>query len=182
MFPTKSRSIFSVRFCFSVQPTCYKVIGLPINKKTKELLCFRVLDRHLAISTSNTREVFALSNITSLPLTPPLLVGLTNLRGSALPVFDLAGLWRNESREIKLLESRCIAIEDGTQVIALLADKIEEILAISEIHKLPAADEISEFMFQKDGRQIAEIDLEKLLHMATVVMKRELRRKGVSVG
>ena len=45
-----------------------------------------------AIATSSAREVVAAPAITSLPTAPPTIVGLFNLRGEIVPVFDTAGL------------------------------------------------------------------------------------------
>jgi len=135
----------------------------------------------LAIPTSMAREVFQLTNLTIVPMTPPLLLGLTSLRGSALPVFDLYSLWENRRRRWKQMGFRCIAVNLGKANLALLCDRIGDIIAINEEHRVYSADEISEYSFQKNGLDITEIDLDKLHHLAAVVIKRELKRKGVAV-
>ena len=154
---------------------------MSLSSRYREYLSFQVADRMLAIPTAMAREVFQLTNLTVVPMTPPLLLGLTSLRGSALPVFDLYSLWENKRRRWKQMNFRCIAVNIGKSNVAILCDKIGDIIAINEEHRVASADEISEYSFQKNGVDITEIDLDKLHHLAMVVIKRELKRIGVAV-
>ncbi len=154
---------------------------MPSSNRHKEYLSFQVAEKMLAIPTAMAREVFQLTNLTVVPMTPPLLLGLTSLRGSVLPVFDLLSLWENKRRRWKQMKFRCIAVNHGKNNMAILCDRIGDIIALNEEHRIFSADEISDYSFQKDGMEIIEIDLDKLQHLAAVVIKRELKRKGVAV-
>jgi len=55
-------------------------------------LVFGLGDELFAVDTAVTREVVAAPVISSLPTAPPSVLGLFNLRGEIVPVFDTAGL------------------------------------------------------------------------------------------
>lgn len=57
--------------------------------ETEQHVTFEVGDEAFAISMSPLKEIVRLSNIISVPLSPPALEGLINLRGQVLPVVNL---------------------------------------------------------------------------------------------
>ena len=57
-----------------------------------DVLCFELGDERFAIDAEVVQRVVALPAITALPGTSPPVLGIANLRGGLIPVFDLAQL------------------------------------------------------------------------------------------
>lgn len=60
--------------------------------RAERILAFRRGDRVLGIEGRYSREVTPLPSLTPVPLAPPILLGIGNLRGAPLPVIDPAPL------------------------------------------------------------------------------------------
>jgi len=64
----------------------------PAPRRPERILAFRRGDRVLGLEGRYSREVTALAALTPVPLAPACLLGVGNLRGTLLPVIDLAPL------------------------------------------------------------------------------------------
>jgi len=62
------------------------------TRRPERILAFRRGERLLGIEGRFSREVTPLASLTPVPLAPPALLGVGNLRGIPLPVIDLAPL------------------------------------------------------------------------------------------
>lgn len=99
------------------------------------LLVFRAAARRLAIPASDVREIDWPRRLTSVPNAPPSLLGLTNLRGSVLPVMSMAGLLGKPHRHAE----RIIVI-DGAQPIGLAVEQVEAVVADDEANGAEVVD------------------------------------------
>jgi purine-binding chemotaxis protein CheW len=61
----------------------------PDNDRAGKYLIFRLDEEHFGIRIGSLREVMAMQQITAVPLAPPCVAGVINLRGSVIPVIDL---------------------------------------------------------------------------------------------
>jgi purine-binding chemotaxis protein CheW len=90
-----------------------------------------------AIELRNIREVFEVESVTPVPGMPGMLTGVTNLRGTVIPLLDLrAGLGLSVS-EITL--PFAVVVRHGARQLGLLVDQVPEIRSIPRDHLLPAA-------------------------------------------
>lgn len=86
-----------------------------------ELLAFHLARERYALETRYVRGVHPLKNLTPLPSTPPFVLGIVNVRGRIVPVFDIRKFFN-------LLESgltdlhRVILVGGNDLEIGLLAD------------------------------------------------------------
>ena len=62
---------------------------------------FTLAGHRFAVDVADAREVVVFESITPLPLAPPFVLGLANLRGSVMPVVDLAPLLGLPPREAR---------------------------------------------------------------------------------
>lgn len=86
-----------------------------------ELLEFRLARERYALETRYVRGVHPLRNLTPLPSTPPFVLGIVNVRGRILPVFDLKkffGLPENGLTDLH----RIILVGGNDLELGLLAD------------------------------------------------------------
>lgn len=65
----------------------------PTAETQLEVLAFRLGQEHYAVETRYVREVSPLRDLTPLPCTPSFVLGIVNVRGQVLPVFDLKKLF-----------------------------------------------------------------------------------------
>jgi chemotaxis signal transduction protein len=79
-----------------------------------DVIVLDVGDRHIAIPSSQARELATASWVTPVPTAPPVVVGVTQLRGQILPVLDLA-----ETRRPVHPEETVLVVEYGPTRAAL---------------------------------------------------------------
>jgi purine-binding chemotaxis protein CheW len=94
-----------------------------------ELLCFKLAGERYAIETRHVLQVLALVDLTRVPGAPAHLMGVTNLRGQVLPVFDLRvllGIARPGLNDM----SRLLVLGHGEAELGILADSADEISAL----------------------------------------------------
>ena len=111
-----------------------------------EVVTFALSKERYAIESRYVLEVRQFADSTPVPGGPPHLLGLTNLRGSILPIFDLRELFGIPQRTISDL-FRVIVLGDERAEFAFLADAVEEVTAIpaDEVGE-PPASQMSEFV------------------------------------
>ena len=91
-----------------------------------ELLPFRLGREHYAIETRYAREVVRLTGFTAVPGTEDFLLGVANLRGEIVPVFDLMLFFGFASQGL-LDRSRVIVIGAETVEFGIIADSVEAV-------------------------------------------------------
>jgi purine-binding chemotaxis protein CheW len=93
---------------------------------TLELLPFRLGREHYAIETRYAREVVRLTGFTSVPSTEDFLLGVANLRGEIVPVFDLMLFFGFASQGL-LDRSRVIVVGAEAAEFGIIADSVEAV-------------------------------------------------------
>jgi purine-binding chemotaxis protein CheW len=91
-----------------------------------ELLPFRLGREHYAIETRYTREVVRLTGFTSVPGTEDFLLGVVNLRGEIVPVFDLMLFFGFASQGLSD-RSRVIVVGDEAVEFGIIADTVQAV-------------------------------------------------------
>ncbi|MBB4293860.1 purine-binding chemotaxis protein CheW [Rhizobium leguminosarum] len=95
-----------------------------------EIIAFHLGDQQFCIRTTSIREIRGWAAATPLPHAPPYVLGVMNLRGSVIPVIDLAaklGVLGAVSTE----RSAIVVAEIGNSIIGLVVDRVSDILSIS---------------------------------------------------
>lgn len=98
-------------------------------KSTESLkVCLIALgEKTFAVDLRQVREVFEPESITPVPGMPTALVGVTNLRGTIIPLADLRPAL---GVSVSVLPSYAVVIRHGTQQVGLLVDNVPEIRTI----------------------------------------------------
>jgi len=107
-----------------------------------QYLGFHVAGEEYAIGILRVREILEYDVVTKVPTTPPSIRGVINLRGSVVPVVDLAvklGL-----PEIEVTKRTCIVVvevnlSDERTVMGVLADSVSQVIDLpaSEVQPPP---------------------------------------------
>jgi purine-binding chemotaxis protein CheW len=134
-----------------------------------ELVAFRVGEQEYCVDIMSVREIRGWTPATALPDAPEFVRGVINLRGSVLPIVDLAK--RLDLQETAPSERHVIIISQiGTQIVGLLVDAVSDILTVMSDKIQPTPDVASEVaksfvrgVLAMEGRMISLIDLDRIL-------------------
>lgn len=105
---------------------------------TLEIIAFHLGDLQFCIKTTSIREIRGWAAATPLPHAPPHLLGVMNLRGSVIPIIDLAAELSVRST-IDTTRAAIVVAEVGRTVVGLVVDQVADILSIGsdQIQPLP---------------------------------------------
>ncbi|MEO5935242.1 MAG: chemotaxis protein CheW [Duganella sp.] len=108
-----------------------------------QFLSFMLGQDMFAIGILAVREILEYAGVTPVPQMPPCISGVINLRGTAVPVLDLA--CRLEREPVPVSKRTCIIVvevdgERGAFVIGILVDAVNAVLDIpsSEVEPAPS--------------------------------------------
>jgi len=87
------------------------------------------------IDLQNVREVFVVESITPVPGMPSGLVGVTNLRGTVIPLLDLRPMFALNADETLRY---AVVLKHGNWQVGILVDTVPEIRMFSKDQFLPA--------------------------------------------
>ena len=101
------------------------------NPNQFELLTFRVGEQEYSLDIMSVREIRGWTSTTSLPHSPDFMRGVINLRGTVLPVMDLASRLNLPGREVTDRNVIIVVSLDGA-LTGLLVDAVSDIITLSE--------------------------------------------------
>lgn len=141
----------------------FKNIGI------KKIVLFSLDEPRYALYLSAVERVIRASEITPLPKTPKIILGVINFHGEIIPVIDIRKRFNLFSRELKL-EDRFIIARTSKRLVVLVVDSVEGVYEL-EHHQFIAAGEAFPFTDYISG--VAKIetnivlinDLEKFLSL-----------------
>ena len=88
-----------------------------------QLVCFKLADEEYAIDITRVQEVIRVQTITPVPQMPDFVLGVVNIRGSVVPVFDLR-------RKFKLAEKE---FDSNTKILVVNVNNILHSVIVDEI-------------------------------------------------
>jgi purine-binding chemotaxis protein CheW len=100
-----------------------------------QYLTFMLAGDVFAIGILSIKEIIEYHGLTEVPLMPPCVRGVINLRGAVVPVVDLLARFRRPPSPIT--KRSCIVIvevqaDDQRQVVGVMVDAVNEVLDIAE--------------------------------------------------
>jgi purine-binding chemotaxis protein CheW len=96
------------------------------------------------IDLKSVREVFIVESITPVPGMPPGLVGVTNLRGTVIPLLDLRSMF---GLNAEMTLRHAVVVQHGNWQVGVLVDAVPEIRTIAKDQFLPAPAGTGEGVF-----------------------------------
>jgi len=138
--------------------------------ETLELLPFRLGREHYAIETRYAREVVRLTGFTAVPSTEDFLLGVTNLRGEILPVFDLMRFFGFASQGLSD-RSRVIVVGGAEVEFGIIADSVQA------IERVPTAALVGDAVFEgkRGGECVRGVTREAMIVLDGAALIREPR-------
>lgn len=112
-----------------------------VREDRNQYLAFSSGGETFAIDIRSVREVIQYEGLTEVPLMPPFIRGVINLRGAVVPVIDLAV--RLGRKQAEVARRTCVVIlevpsGEDTAVVGVLVDSVNEVLDIAQAEIDPA--------------------------------------------
>jgi purine-binding chemotaxis protein CheW len=104
------------------------------------LVHFNLDDQKYALFLSAVIRIIPVVEITSLPKAPEIVLGVINMHGLIIPVFDIRKRFRLPQREMQLGDQLIIA-HTSRRNVALLVDSVNDVIEIPE-EKIIAGEKI----------------------------------------
>ena len=157
-------------------------------EQQQQYLTFSLGEEMFAIGILAIREILEYGQLTEVPMTPPFIRGVINLRGAVVPVIDLSVRFGREARAVS--KRTCIVIietevSDGhgtdgtrqTQQMGVVVDAVSEVLEIppSEIEPPPAFGaririDFIQGMGKVAGKFVVILDVARILSLDEVAV------------
>lgn len=94
--------------------------------QTMEILSFKLGRETYGLETRYAREVIRLADFTVVPGVPDFMIGVANLRGDILPVFDLMRFFGLSSQGL-MDRSRVVVVGLASAEFGVIADQVQEV-------------------------------------------------------
>ena len=96
-----------------------------------QLVVFELADEHYGVDIAAVEGIIKMQTITSVPHAPSFVEGVTNLRGSVLPVLDLRKRFGMPKTDYTS-ETRIVVVEMGGNSVGMVVDGVSEVLRVPE--------------------------------------------------
>lgn len=141
----------------------------PTAAEGQEFVTFRIGHQEFAVEIIAVREIRGWTPETMLPHAPPYVRGVINLRGTVLPILDLATRL-NLPPASPTPRHVIMVVQLKTQMIGLLVDAVSDILSVGDDSICPVpqigGDTVRQFVrgvLALDGRMITLVALDEVL-------------------
>lgn len=139
------------------------------SSASQELIAFRICEQEFCVDVMSIREIRGWTIATPLPAAPSFVRGVINLRGTVLPIVDLAVRLGFAPSEPTARHAIMVS-QIGQQVVGLLVEGVSDIFTVSDSDIQPTPDVASDMakrfvrgVIATDGRMISLIALNAVL-------------------
>jgi purine-binding chemotaxis protein CheW len=139
-----------------------------------EFVTVLIADQLFGLPISRVHDVFMVDRLTRVPLAPPEIAGILNLRGRVVTMIDMRRRLDLPARE----ESRgnmAVGIEYRGESYGLLIDSVGEVLKIPAASREPNPVNldprwllVADGVVQLDGRLMVVLDVDRVLELKTL--------------
>src|SRR5262245_6967988 len=142
------------------------------RKNSSQFVGFQLSGQDYAFRIEQIQEIVILDKVTKTPQVPEYVEGVSNLRGSIIPIINLRKLFGLEPKPVDG-DTRTIVVNVGQRTMGCTVDSVSQVLRIQEENIQPApetvtangAGYISGFARQ-EGRLMILLDIDELLDPA----------------
>jgi purine-binding chemotaxis protein CheW len=142
-----------------------------------ELLEFRLASERYALETKYVQEVQPLRQLTPLPCTPSFVLGIVNVRGRIVPVFDLKKFFDLPEQGLTDLH-RIILLRGNGLELGLLADVIVGICRVAPETLQPSLPTLTgiraDYLKGVSDQRLVVLDLERIVSDPKLIVHQEV--------
>ena len=140
-----------------------------VKPETSQLVTFYLDNQEFAFKIMELQEIPRMLPLTPLPKAPPYLSGITNLRGTIIPIIDLKiKLGLNSATRTK--QARIMVVHSDGKIVGLIVDAVNEVIRVdaSKLNAPPSLVANNQFkavgaIVNLEKRLILLLDLSKIL-------------------
>ena len=96
-----------------------------------QLVLFALDEQRYALALASVQRAVRVVDVTPLPKAPPSVLGIVNVSGDVVPVYNLRRRFHLPEREIELADQLMIATT-SRQTVALLVDSVSSVFEVAE--------------------------------------------------
>lgn len=159
-----------------------------VQSRRERYLTFFLGEEQYGIAIDRIKEIIAMMKVTYVPKTPAYIRGVTNLRGSIIPVVDTRLRFGMEPKEPDMYTT-IIIVEVGKVNIGFIVDRVEEVALIdsgslSEPPKFGSQIDTDFIcaMAQIEENVVMILDVLKLFEADELVSLEQMEQKQISEG
>jgi purine-binding chemotaxis protein CheW len=122
---------------------------------------------------ARVQDVFMPDRVTRVPLSPPEIAGVLNLRGRIVTLIDLRSCLGIPPRDKDARAPMAIGVESRGESYGLLIDQVGEVLKLQDsaresnpINLEPRLARVSSCIFRLEGQLLVVLDLDRVLDIA----------------
>ena len=153
-------------------------------RKSSQFVGFRLAEQEYAFRIEQIQEIVIPDRVTRMPQVPDYVEGVTNLRGTIIPIINLRLLFGMEAK-LNDDETRTIVVNVGPRTIGCTVDSVAQVIRISAENIQPAPDivksdgagYISGFA-KLENRLVILLAIDELLDPAKWDQVREISQRG----
>ena len=134
-----------------------------------DYVTFTTAGQLFGLPIEHVQDVFALANITRVPLAGPEIAGVLNLRGRIVTVIDLANRLQLDAPR-DATAPMVIGIERGAESLGILVDRVGEVLSLADVDREPTPinldrtlDATATGVFRLDEKILVALDADRML-------------------
>ncbi|HMZ26684.1 MAG TPA: chemotaxis protein CheW [Elusimicrobiota bacterium] len=138
----------------------------------KRLCTFLIASTRYALPVESVQEILRAPVLTPVPLAPPFVKGIFNLRGHILTSVDLARVVGAVS-EARTTGGPQVVVRHGVETVGLAVDKVGDVETVDEnraatppANLAPAARAVVREAHALPNALLLELDIEKILELA----------------
>ena len=137
----------------------------------KQFCTFYLGRRLLGVDVLKIQEVIRFQELTEVPLAPPVIRGLLNLRGSIVSTIDLRRRFGMEPLTGASLPANVI-LQTGASLVSLMVDRIGDVVEVDPAQFEPLPDNLRrdegnliEGVYKLPGELLLILDVERVLEL-----------------
>jgi purine-binding chemotaxis protein CheW len=142
------------------------------RKNSSQFVGFQLAGQDYAFRIEQIQEIVILDKVTKTPQVPEYVEGVSNLRGTIIPIINLRKLFGLEPRPVDS-ETRTIVVNVGARTMGCTVDMVSQVLRIPEEEIQPAPETVTANgagyiagFARQEGRLMILLDIDELLDPA----------------
>lgn len=154
------------------------------QKTSLQFVGFRLADHEYGFRIEQIQEIVIPDRVTPLPQVPDYIEGVSNLRGTIIPIINLRRLFDLEPKP-RDEETRTIVANVGPRTIGCTVDAVSQVIRISQDQIQPAPDLVKSEgagylagVAKIDSRLVILLEINELLEPQKLEQVREVARRG----
>jgi purine-binding chemotaxis protein CheW len=112
------------------------------KKNSSQFVGFQLAGQEYAFRIEQIQEIVILTQVTKTPQVPEFVEGVSNLRGSIIPIINLRKLFGMEPRPVDA-ETRTIVVNVGSRTMGCTVDTVSQVMRIAAENIHPAPETIT---------------------------------------